>query len=178
MKLERHVWQLRSQRCFKILEIAFYFAAKRVDARIAQFSVQHDHVHMLVEARDLEALARAMQGFEIRVAKALNKLMGKKGRVFADRYHSRPLHTPTEVRRCLVYVLNNGRKHEQSVGFNPPPDWLDPFSSAIYFIGWTDPPRPTAGPLPIQPAQTWLLATGWRERGGGPLRRSEAPAHH
>ena len=177
LKMERHVWQLRSQRCFKILERAFYVATQLVDARIAHFSVQHDHVHLLVEARDPVALARALQGFSIRVAKGLNKLMSRNGSVFVDRYHARPLRTPTEVRRAVVYVLGNGRKHLPAVGLRPTANWIDPFSSGQFFDGWSETPAVASGPAPVQPAQSWLLSVGWRERGGGRIRPDEAPAH-
>jgi putative transposase len=184
LKVERHVWQLRSQRCFRIVERAFYFAARIVDARIAHFSVQGDHVHLIVEARDGIVLARSIQGFAIRVAKGLNKLMNKKGSVFVDRFHARPLRTPTEVRRAIVYVLGNAKKHARE-DYCPNPHfaartqldakWIDPFSSAPFFDGWVDAGPVAAGPASVQPAKTWLLSVGWRERGGGLIRREEAP---
>src|SRR6185503_20762307 len=92
---------------------------------------------LIVEARDPRELARALQGLCIRMAKGLNRVMGRKGTVFADRYHARSLATPTEVRRALVYVLGNGRKHLTRVGHRLPSSWLDPFSSAAWFDGWT-----------------------------------------
>src|SRR5450432_3114614 len=175
MKMRRHVWQLRSRRCFGILERAFYRAARHEHARIVHFSVQHDHVHLIVEATDRVALARLLQGFAISVAKRLNKLMGRSGAVFADRYHARALRTPTEVRRVLAYVLNNGRKHViGGRGFRV--GWVDPCSSGAFFDGWADGRAAALGPAPVQRAATWLLATGWRERGGGKIRPEDAPA--
>ena len=50
-------------------------------------------IHLLMEADDARALARAMQALTIRMAKGLNTLMDRHGRVFADRYHSRSLRT-------------------------------------------------------------------------------------
>ena len=44
----------------------------------------------------------------IRIARVLNKLWRRRGRVFADRYHDRILKTPREVKNALVYVLANG----------------------------------------------------------------------
>jgi putative transposase len=123
MRMKAHVWQLRSRRCFQILERAFYRGCGQFGSRVCQFSVQHNHVHMVVEAKDPGALARALQGMAIRMARGLNKLMGRKGAVFADRYHARSLGTPTEVRRALVYVLGNARKHLLSVGGRPSADW-------------------------------------------------------
>ena len=174
--MRRHVFQLRSRRCYGILYKAFRGCTTRADARVVQFSIQHDHVHMMVEAADARALARAVQGMAIRMAKGLNKLMGRTGQgaVFADRYHARSLRTPTEVRHVLVYVLCNGRKHDRfGKGFTA--GWIDPYSSGPWFTGWTvRVPPPNRAP-PVSPATVWLLTKGWRERAGGPLRPDEMP---
>jgi REP element-mobilizing transposase RayT len=171
------VWQLRSRRCFRVLDRAFRAASAKLDTRVAHFSVQHNHVHMLVETADARALARAIQGMCISMAKGLNRVMGRRtGTVFADRYHSRPLRTPTEVRRAIVYVLNNARKHFAQRGHRLTPGWMDEYASGPWFSGWTAPPRPPAGTPPVADPKTWLLATGWRERAGGRIRRDEMPA--
>src|SRR4030095_84231 len=102
LRMKDHVWQLRSRRCFRIIEGALYAALAKVGTRIAQFSVQHNHIHLVVETHDRVRLARVIMGLAIRTAKRLNWLMGRKGKVFADRYHSRALKTPTEVRGGLV----------------------------------------------------------------------------
>jgi hypothetical protein len=82
---------------------------------------------------------------------------------------------PREVRRALVYVLNNSRRHAgRDVTFAR--DWVESLSSARWFDGWRWAPR---GPVehehekwkenenecPVAPAGTWLLATGWRCHG-------------
>jgi putative transposase len=94
---------------------------------ITRFSVQGNHIHLIVEAP--QATARAMQGFSIRVAKRLNKMMRREGRVFADRYHARPLRTPTEVRRAVRYVRDNHRKHMAERARPVPPRWVDPYAT-------------------------------------------------
>jgi REP element-mobilizing transposase RayT len=176
LRMHRHVWQLRSRRCFGVLERAFYLGCDRFGGRLCQFSVQHNHIHLVVEASDAAALARALQGLCIRMAKGLNRLMERKGAVFADRYHARSLRTPTEVRRALVYVLGNGRKHLPQVGHRLPAGWLDPYSSAVWFDGWSIQMVMPLGPGPVARPKTWLLATGYR-RAGGPLRPDESPVH-
>jgi hypothetical protein len=52
-----------------------------------------------------------MQGLGVRLARAINRAMGSRGKVFSDRYHDRILRTPREVRFALRYVLLNARKH-------------------------------------------------------------------
>src|SRR5687768_16519424 len=174
LRVRPHVWQLRSRRCFQILERAFYQGCERFGGRVCHFSVQHNHVHLVVEAGDRTALARALQGLCIRMAKGLNRLMERGGAVFADRYHARILHTPTEVRRVLVYVLANGRKHLPRVGHRLPADWFDPFSSAAWFDGWGVAMALPYGPGPVAWPVSWLLRAGY-QRAGGLLRPDETP---
>ena len=175
LRMQPHVWQLRSRRCFGILERAFLLAAARLGTRICHFSVQHNHIHMVLEADDAHRLARAIQGLAIRMAKGLNRLMERKGAVFADRYHARELRTPTEVRRAIVYVLRNGQKHLPRVGHRMPSGWQDPYSSAAWFDGWSVATAPMHGPAPVAAPSSWLLSVGYR-RVGGPLRPDELPA--
>jgi len=141
--------------------------------RIVHFAVEHNHLHMVVEANGKDDLSHAVRRTKIRIARRLNRALGRKGKFFAERYHSRPLTTPREVRNALCYVLNNERHHAEERGETLPDEWWDPFSSAAWFDGWASPlavdepskaavlriPRPTALP------QTWLLRTGWRRHG-------------
>jgi len=80
-------------------------AASTVSYRVVHYSVQTNHVHLLIEAEDTRARGRGMQGLGIRLAKAINRRLGRRGRVWNDRYHGRPLRTPREVRHGLAYVL-------------------------------------------------------------------------
>ena len=80
-------------------------------ATAAPSSVQSDHLHLLVEADTPTRLARGVQRLAVRAAKAINRVLRRRGSVWADRYHAHVLKTPREVRNALVYVLNNVRKH-------------------------------------------------------------------
>jgi REP element-mobilizing transposase RayT len=133
--------------------------------RVVQFSVQTDHVHLIVEASDKVALSRGLAGVSIRLARTINRIVHRKGNVFSDRYHARALGTPREVRHALVYVLLNSRKHlDRSPG-------VDPASSGFWFRGWkqpalSEPPGFAPGEtVPVQPARTWLARVGWRRHG-------------
>lgn len=68
--------------------------------RVVSFGVQSHRVHLIVEARHARALSRGMQGLLVRTARNLNRLWRRKGSVFADRYESRLLRTPREVREA------------------------------------------------------------------------------
>ena len=81
--------------------------AQRAGFRITTFSVQDDHVHLLVEAADRAALVSGARGLQVRLARTINRATGHRGRVMGDRYHVRALRTPREVRIALVYVLRN-----------------------------------------------------------------------
>jgi hypothetical protein len=109
-----------------------------------------------------------VRGLAIRIARLVNRLLGRRGSVWADRYHARMLRTPREVRNALVYVLNNFRKHVRGAR------GLDPYSSARWFRGWTaGAPRGTDASSPVALATTWLGRVGWRK--GGQLRVDELP---
>ena len=127
--------------------------------RVLQFSVQADHVHMVVEA-ETDALGRGAAGLAIRLARAINRALGRRGAVWGDRYHVRPLRTPREVRHGLVYVLMNFRKHRP---------WdncvIDPCSSAWWFDGFREPTPRTREPSAVCRPRTWLAAIGWRQYG-------------
>jgi len=131
----------------------------RADFRIAQFTVQANHVHLVVEADGRRAVARGMQGLAIRLAKTINRELGRVGRVWSDRYHCRALRTPREVRNGLIYVLLNGRKHGVSGR------GIDRCSSGYWFAGWRQSVEAPPGPAPVARPKTWLLTVGWR-RGG------------
>jgi putative transposase len=130
---------------------------RRDDFRIVEYSVQRDHVHMLVEAYDSAALAAGMKSFAVRAARRINKnALRRRGSVWGDRYHRRDLGSPRDVRNAVVYVMNNHLKHHE---------WedglVDPFSSAPWFEAWMHKPDPPADPCPVERARTWLMRGGW-----------------
>lgn len=131
---------------------------ERFGFRLNQFSLQSNHVHLIVEADDRGALSRGMKGLAVRVARALNRLWKQRGSVFSDRFHARALRTPREVRAALVYILQNARHHGlRLLG-------VDPYSSGPWFDGWRQGlVLGTDGPAAR--ARTWLLREGWRRHG-------------
>jgi REP element-mobilizing transposase RayT len=128
--------------------------------RVVHFSVQPDHVHLIVEASDTSALSRGVQGLEVRLARAINGCFGDiQGQVWADRYHARALKTPREVRNAIVYVLMNAKKHVRYFRAA-----IDVLSSAPWFDGIRG-NEVVDGPSPVMLARTWLGNFGWRKRG-------------
>lgn len=140
------------------------------------FVALNDHLHLLVEADSVDALRLGMQGLLIRTARALNRLWRRRGPVFADRFHDRPLASPREVRNALVYVFGNARKHAASGRMVQPIHGIDEHASARWFDGFFDaaqPPLPIDDTAPVVAPRTWLLTQGWRRH--GPIGVAEAP---
>jgi hypothetical protein len=159
---------LRSPRLFGALRRAI--ARASVDRfRVIHFSIQQDHGHFIVEGDEARRARGGMHGLAIRLALAVNRALGRKGRVVGDRYHARPLTSPQLMRTSMVYVLLNFRKHLRA------PACIDPRSSGQHFSGWQATPVATdVEPATVSPG-TWMARVGWR-RAGGPLRVDEQPA--
>jgi len=109
-------------------------ACERGTFRVVHYSLQSNHVHLVVEAAHRAALARGMVAVGSRLARAVNRVFGRRGPVLADRYHLRVLKTPREVRNALRYVLLNARRHASRLSGKV---LLDPASSARWFDGWS-----------------------------------------
>ncbi len=172
MKIVKGLPELRGFQVHRLLKEIFR-KAQRDDFAIVHYSTQNDHVHLIVEVEGRAALSRGMQGLAVRMARGLNRQWGLKGRLFADRYHEQILRTPSQVRNVLRYVLLNWAKH--GVGWYP--SGPDPFSSAVFFSGWTDRSilARVIGPAsPIVPPRTFFLRSGWL-RAGGPFSPNEIP---
>jgi hypothetical protein len=153
LRVREHVWNLRSRRCHAIVAAALRGVLGRPHFRVGHYSVQGNHLHLIVEADDAGALARGMQAVSGRIAIRLNQLMEKRGAVFTDRYHAHVLSTPAEVRNALAYVLGNFASHAVRRGEPVAAGFVDPYSSAA-------PGGPDGPPPPVSPPSSWLLASG------------------
>ena len=140
MKIAEGLPSLRSSRRFALVRRALAAGKERFGFRIIRFTVQGNHLHLLVEAEDAVALSRGVKGIAVRIARALNVLERRRGAVFPDRFHSRALRSPREVSHVLRYVLRNTERHGGRPG-------IDPFCSA----GLAQPENAVAE------ARTWLV---------------------
>jgi hypothetical protein len=112
IKLDAGLPRLHGKPTLEVLRAACAAAVERHlggPFRLRHHAVQADRVHLLCEADSRPDLASGMQGLLIRVAKALNKLWSRHGRVFADRYDDRILQSPREVREALRDVFGVGK---------------------------------------------------------------------
>jgi REP element-mobilizing transposase RayT len=135
--------------------------AKHFGLHVLHFALEHNHIHMIVEAKSLHDLANGMRSLGGTLGRIIRKLADlsarsrklrrenrsfhrnkdipsgpatRRGRrpVFKGRYHMRPLRTPSEMRNALKYVLLNHSKHTKLVAH------IDFFSSGAYFTKWKE----------------------------------------
>jgi REP element-mobilizing transposase RayT len=154
---------LRLAESRRVLVAAIAAARERFGCRIAHYSIQSNHVHIVCEANDQVSLSRGLRGLLIRMARGFNRVHARRGAVWADRYHARILRTPRQVRAVLVYVLGNWRHHG---GERYPLGCIDPCSSAAWFDGFAEKVLPPSGPPPVAAPKTWLLTLGYRRHIG------------
>jgi len=158
--------RLRADLPFGVIASAIR-AAQRSDFRIAHFSVQRDHIHLLVEAADKTALSAGMRGLVIRIARRLNIALGRRGRLWGDRWNGRALGSPREVKNALAYLFFNARKHREL------PLGLDAYASSLWASAcFADPIYRHGLQLlaegrapPVATPRTWLLREGWQRHG-------------
>jgi REP element-mobilizing transposase RayT len=146
---------LRMTRVVRRIEQSFRRGRERADFRLVHYSLQRDHLHLIVEAAGGGSLARGVRALLIRVSKCANAAWGRRGCVVADRYHHRRLTTPREARNAIAYVLKNARKHLGEIAR----DRIDPASSGRWF--WE---RASDAPAVAAP-RFWLLRVGWLRYG-------------
>src|SRR5262245_51906385 len=62
VRMGKGVRNLRKLPCLRVIEKAFYAAQGRFGLRLNHFSVQSNHLHLIVETTDQVALSRALKG--------------------------------------------------------------------------------------------------------------------
>jgi len=174
LRLRSGLPSLQTIRIVHEIERSFAVGCTRPGFRLVHYSLQGNHAHLIVEASDRNALGRGMKAVGSRLARAVNRMVKRRGSVLADRYHVRLLRTPKEVRAALRYVLLNARHHSGRLQARVVHAVsVDPASSGRWFDGWkrgvaigadesdVDPPRRPS----VARARTWLLTVGWRRHG-------------
>lgn len=161
LRVRRDVGSLRSAYVLREVERSWRRACDRGRFRLVHYSIQPDHVHMIVEAASSRDLACGVKSVAARLARAANRALGREGPVLADRYHARVLRSPLEVRNAIAYVLLNARRHA--------------WKSGRWFAGWVLLLRRAQDPPVVASPRTWLLGLGWRQH--GLLRLDEIPGY-
>ena len=163
LRVREGVPSLRAPAFVRAFEETLARGCDRGGFRLVHYTLLRDHAHLIVEARDREALGRGMKSVTRRILGAMGRAFGWRGGLLADRYHMRVLKTPREVRNAIRYVLLNAARHRRAaLGM------LDPASSGRWFDGWkrgTPGVELRQGPRSVAAAHTWLLTLGWRRYG-------------
>jgi putative transposase len=111
------------------------------------FSVQHNHIHLIVEADNRPSMSRGLRFLLSRIARGINEVMAANGSRFDDRYHEHILRTPTEALNALRYVIGNRAVHLARWGKTV--RTIDDEFCSIAQAALTVPPT------------AWLLTDGW-----------------
>jgi putative transposase len=174
IRVRRGVPSLRSARLVAEFSQSLRESCERGRFRVVHWVLMRDHVHAIVEAASARDLASGMKAMCARLARAVNRVFRRCGRVIADRFHLHVLRTPREVRAAIAYVLLNARRHAAKAGRrNDPIGRIDPASSGSWFDGWSArvgssngrSAVPETGLRPVARARSWLLSVGWRRVG-------------
>lgn len=93
----------------KLVDGALELGAERPGFQIESYELTKGLLLVRARARDRRTLARGIQGFGVRVARALNRQSGKPGRAFADRYEGRPFPSSAERERAISVAKSGTR---------------------------------------------------------------------
>ncbi len=102
-----HVPPLVRRDVAKVVKDALEAGQERPACRIVVFRLLRDRLDVLCEAESADELSRFLQGLGIRVAKAINRIEGTRGKVFAERFRQEVLRRG-EVTVRAVELLDGG----------------------------------------------------------------------
>lgn len=125
IKVRENKADIKNKRLLKILHHAIK-RARLKKLKVLHYSLEYNHVHLLVEARDNQIIHQGMQAFGISFAKAINKIKFLKGRVYKNRYHFRKITSLRDYKNVLLYIFRNGIKHKRTQSL------FDPYNSMVY----------------------------------------------
>lgn len=143
--------------------------AKKHQLHVLHFSLQSNHVHLILECVNNKALANGMKSLAGGFGRAIRKCGGGEGPVFKGRYHLQLIKKPKQMKSGLAYVLLNQSKHEELVPYS------DRFSSSAHFHQWKKLLGKDTGPLLpsrqkhrrllpnyLSSPRSWLAQEGWQ----------------
>jgi hypothetical protein len=156
LRVRKEVGDLRREEIFAAIQRAFLKGHTRFGMRMAIFAIESDQLLLVSEADNRLSLARGIQGLSVRMARGINAVLGRKGKVFADRYQARVMKTACDVRDTVEAVHEHHRRLLESSGQEVHPFYIDPYSSmsgrACTYMHDYDRSEPV-----IAEPKTWLL---------------------
>jgi REP element-mobilizing transposase RayT len=122
VKILRAKANLKNKMILSILKRSI-MNARKMGLRVIHYSLEYDHVHLLIEAENNFILGKGMQAFGVTFSKALNRLRKIKGSVYKHRYHFRKIVGARQLKNVMNYIFSNGLKHKTSKSL------INPFNS-------------------------------------------------
>jgi REP element-mobilizing transposase RayT len=110
VKINRIKADLKNKSTLKVLKRAICNARKK-GLRVVHFSLEYDHIHLLIESPNNSTLGRGMQSLGVTMARGINLFKKSEGGVYKHRYHFRKISSSRELKRVMHYIFNNGVKH-------------------------------------------------------------------
>lgn len=107
-KVVKNLPNLRNKIILKCLKRAV-MKARLKGLQVIYFSLQSNHVHLIIEASSNTLLSKGMMALSVSFAKSLNGVLKRAGIVQKERYHLQVLKALREVRNAVQYVLH--QKH-------------------------------------------------------------------
>lgn len=122
IKVRANKADIKNKRLLKALHHAIK-RARLKGLRVIHYTLEYNHVHLLVEARNNKVLHQGMQAFGISFSKAVNRIKAVCGHVYKHRYYLRKLSSRKDVKIVMHYIFRNGVKHKRALSI------FDPYNS-------------------------------------------------
>ncbi|MGZ3787001.1 MAG: transposase [Bacteriovorax sp.] len=111
VKIKKNKAEMKNKSVFSLLKRAI-LNARRQGLKVIHYSLEYDHVHLLIEAENNHILGKGMQAFGGTFSKAINRMRKLKGGVYKHRYHFRKISSARELKNVMNYIFTNGLKHK------------------------------------------------------------------
>ncbi|MDR1219925.1 MAG: transposase [Treponema sp.] len=93
---------------FKALFLSFVKKAKRkFNFQLWDFCIMGNHIHFLIKPSESGSLSKIMQWIKCNFAKSWNKMNGRKGHVWGERFYSRIINGMKDFLRAREYIAEN-----------------------------------------------------------------------
>lgn len=102
LRFEPALGSLRVPVRYEAIEEAFLGGRERFGFRLNAYRLDDHLLHLIVEGSGSESISRGVKGLCIRISRYLNPVLGRKGRIYADRWEAHILHSPSEVKAALA----------------------------------------------------------------------------
>lgn len=156
LKVAPDVWNLRGDRVMQEIRTVFWQMRGAAGMHLTQFSIQRNHLHLIVEAEGHASFSLGMKMLCVRLAARINRIMGRRGKVFPERFHMHILRSPREVEHAIRYVRDNSRIHARREG-RPWRQAIDPCTGGPHRTHF-----PAKNRYLIVEPRTWLLRRAWQ----------------